>query len=67
VTGTGTIEEAPGYWTMQLMAKYPISRNVSLQVNVNNVTNVYYFDSLHPGHIIVGPARSALFTLSARF
>jgi catecholate siderophore receptor len=67
VTGTNTIEEAPGYWTMQLMAKYPISPNLSLQVNVNNVTDVYYFDSLHPGHIIVGPARSALFTLAAKF
>jgi catecholate siderophore receptor len=67
VTGTNVIETAPGYWTMQLMVKYPITPNVSVQANVSNVTNTYYYDGLHPGHIIVGPARAALFTVSAKF
>ncbi|HVY14549.1 MAG TPA: TonB-dependent siderophore receptor [Rhodopila sp.] len=66
VSGTNIIERAPGYWTMSLMAKYPITPNLSLQVNVTNVTNTYYFDELHPGHIILGPARAALFTISAK-
>ena len=67
VTGSTTIETAPGYWTMQLMAKYPITPNLSAQVNITNVTNTYYYDELHPGHIIIGPARAALFTISAKF
>jgi catecholate siderophore receptor len=67
VAGSNIIETAPGYWTMQLMVKYPITPNVSAQVNVTNVTNTYYYDELHPGHIIIGPARAALFTLSAKF
>jgi catecholate siderophore receptor len=67
VTGSHTIETAPGYWTMQLMAKYPITPNISAQVNITNVTDTYYYDELHPGHIIIGPARAALFTLSAKF
>jgi catecholate siderophore receptor len=66
VTGTNVIEQAPGYWTMQLMAKYLITPTLSLQVNVTNVTDTYFYDGLHPGHIIVGPARAALFTLSTK-
>lgn len=66
VSGTNIIDRAPGYWTMSLMAKYPITPNLSLQVNVTNVTDTYYYDELHPGHIIIGPARAALFTLSAK-
>ena len=64
LTGTNYIETAPGYWTMQLMAKYPITPNMSLQVNLTNVTNTYYYDELHPYHIILGPQRAALFTLA---
>jgi catecholate siderophore receptor len=67
VVGSNIIETAPGYWTMQLMAKYPITPNISAQLNITNVTNTYYYDELHPGHIIIGPARAALFTLAAKF
>jgi catecholate siderophore receptor len=67
VAGSNIIETAPGYWTMQLMAKYPITPNISAQVNITNVTNTYYYDELHPGHIIIGPARAALFTIAAKF
>jgi catecholate siderophore receptor len=66
VTGTNVINRAPGYWTMSLMAKYPIKPGLSLQVNLTNVTDTYYYDELHPGHIVLGPARAALFTLSAK-
>ncbi len=67
VTGTNVIEKAPGYWTMQLMVKYPITPSLSIQANLTNITNSYYYDGLHPGHIIVGPARAALITLSSKF
>jgi catecholate siderophore receptor len=66
VTGTNIIERAPGYWTMQLMAKYPITKTVTAQVNLTNATDTYYYDELHPGHIILGPSRAALFTLSVK-
>jgi catecholate siderophore receptor len=66
VTGTNIIDRAPGYWTMQLMAKYPITPNLSAQVNITNVTDTYYYDGLHPGHIILGPSRAALFSLTAK-
>jgi catecholate siderophore receptor len=66
VTGTSIIERAPGYVIAQLMAKAPITDTLTAQVNITNITDRYYYDGLHPGHIIVGPARAALFTLTAK-
>jgi catecholate siderophore receptor len=66
VTGTTIIERAPGYVLGQLLLKAPINERLTLQVNVTNINNAYYYDGLHPGHIIVGPSRAALFTLTAK-
>jgi catecholate siderophore receptor len=67
VTGTTIIERAPGYATAQLMVKYRINRHLAAQVNIANVSDTYYYSALHPTHIVVGPARSALFSLNASF
>jgi catecholate siderophore receptor len=66
VTGTSIIQRAPGYVIGQLMVKAPITDTLTAQVNITNITDRYYYDGLHPGHIIVGPARAALFTLTAK-
>ncbi|MEA2739976.1 MAG: catecholate siderophore receptor, partial [Acetobacteraceae bacterium] len=66
VTGTNIIQRAPGYVTMSLMAKYPVTPNISVQVNVMNATDTYYYDQLHPSHIFLGPSRSALFTVNVK-
>ena len=67
VSGTTFVERAPGYATLQLMAKYRIDRGLSAQVNVSNATDTYYYSALHPTHIVLGPGRAALFSLSAAF
>jgi hypothetical protein len=36
---------------------------VDLQVNVYNLANRYYYDQLHPNHIVLGAGRSALIDL----
>ena len=66
VTGTTIIERAPGYVLGQLMMKAPITKTLTAQVNITNINNATYYDGLHPGHIIVGASRAALFTLSAK-
>jgi catecholate siderophore receptor len=66
VAGTNVIERAPGYVIGQLFAKAPINDRMNLQVNVTNISNEYYYDGLHPGHIIVGAGRAALFTLNVK-
>jgi len=67
VSGTTIIERAPGYTTIQLMAKYRINRHFTAQVNIANASDITYYAALHPGHIVLGPARSALFSVSASY
>ncbi|HWB83231.1 MAG TPA: TonB-dependent siderophore receptor [Bryobacteraceae bacterium] len=64
---TGLLKEVPGYWTFSAMAKHRLAEHVDLQVNINNITNRYYYDELHPAHIVLGPGRSALAGLKFKF
>ncbi len=57
----------PGYWVGNAMAKRALGQRAELQINVNNVTNAYYFDLIHPAHIIPGPGRTALLGLNFKF
>jgi catecholate siderophore receptor len=61
------LKEAPGYWVFNAMAKYPLGEHLDLQVNLYNLTDKYYYDLLHPGHIVPGPARSALVGMNFHF
>ncbi len=54
----------PGYTTLDLMAKWQATDHIRLQVNVNNVTDAYYFDQIHGFHVVPGEGRSALFTVA---
>ncbi len=64
---TGLVKEVPGYWVFNAMAKHRLTEHVDLQVNVNNIANRYYYDQLHPAHIVLGPGRSALVGLKFKF
>jgi catecholate siderophore receptor len=61
------IKTVPEFWTFDAMAKYAIAPRVAAQVNVNNLTNRYYYDQLHFFHVVPGEGRTALLTLQARF
>jgi catecholate siderophore receptor len=60
-------KEAPGYWTLQAMAKFPMSKNVSLQLNLYNLTDNKYYDLLHPSHVVPGAGRTALLTIAFKY
>lgn len=64
---TGLVKAVPGYWVFNAMAEHRLSEHVELQGNVYNIANRYYYDQLHPAHIIPGPGRSALIGLKFRF
>jgi catecholate siderophore receptor len=57
----------PGFWTFDAMAKYAITPNLALQLNINNLTNRYYYDQLHFFHVVPGEGRTALLSLSVRY
>ncbi|EJM87895.1 MULTISPECIES: TonB-dependent receptor [unclassified Pseudomonas] len=58
--------EIPSYWRYDAMASYRLTKNVDLQLNVQNLTDKRYFDQIlqnHYAHVAAG--RTAL--LSANF
>ncbi len=57
---TGLVKEVPAYWVFNAMVKYLVSERVNVQVNVNNLADRYYYDEIHPAHIVPGEARNAL-------
>jgi catecholate siderophore receptor len=62
--GVNFFKEAPGYYTLNAMAKYPLTEKVSLQLNLYNLTDNKYYDQLHPSHVVPGAGTTALFTLN---
>lgn len=64
---TNLIKDLPGYWVFNAMARYPLGERVDLQVNIYNIADRYYFDQVHPGHVVPGPGRSVLTGLNFKF
>ncbi|KAB0516336.1 catecholate siderophore receptor [Pseudomonas koreensis] len=58
--------EIPSYWRYDAMATYALTKNVDLQLNVQNLTDKRYFDQVFQTHYAhVASGRTAL--LSANF
>jgi catecholate siderophore receptor len=64
---TGLVKSVPGYWVFNAMAEHRLSEHVSVQANLYNIANRYYYDQLYPAHIVPGPGRSALIGLKFKF
>jgi catecholate siderophore receptor len=57
----------PGYARFDAMASYALNKDISLQLNLQNLTDKLYFDKVSSPHYAgVAPGRSAL-TLTANF
>lgn len=61
---TNPFTSLPGYTTFDLMAKWQATDHIRLQVNINNLTDKFYYDQIHGFHVIPGEGRTALFTLA---
>jgi len=64
---TGLVKQAPGYWVFNVMAEHPLTEHLTLHANIYNLADRYYYDQLHPGHIVLGAGRSALIGIKFRF
>jgi catecholate siderophore receptor len=62
---TGRFRKVNGYTTTNAMAKYRLTDDMDVQLNLSNIGDVEYFDALHPGHLVPGAGRTAL--LSTQF
>ena len=64
---TGKVKQAPGYWVFNAMVERSLTERATLHANVYNLADRYYYDQLHPGHIVLGPGRSALIGIRFHF
>ena len=64
---TSNLRRVDRYWTADLMASYPIHRNVDLRLNVYNLTDTYYYDRLGGGHVVPGPGRAVVLSTGLGF
>jgi catecholate siderophore receptor len=64
---TGLVKQVPGYWVFNAMVKRPLTERLELRANIYNLADKYYYDQIHPAHIIPGAARSALIGLEYKF
>ncbi|HEX4097044.1 MAG TPA: TonB-dependent receptor, partial [Caulobacteraceae bacterium] len=61
---TTPFTSVPGYTAFDAMVKWQATDHVRLQVNINNITDKYYYDQLHGFHVVPGEGRNAMFTLA---
>lgn len=60
--------EVPSYWRYDAMATYRLSKNVDLQLNLQNLTDKRYFDQVFQTHYThVAPGRTALMSANFHF
>jgi catecholate siderophore receptor len=67
LTSLALLETAPQYLTFNAMAKYEINERITVQANIDNLTDRFYLDELHPGHVVPGAGTSALFGFNLKF
>jgi catecholate siderophore receptor len=59
--------EAPGFATVDLMAEHTVQPGTTLKVNLNNLMNKLYAESLYRGHYLPGAGRLLQVSLTTRF
>jgi catecholate siderophore receptor len=64
-TGGGKL--VPSYHLLDVMGRYRVSDTVTVKLNVTNLTDEYYFEQLHPWHVVPGPGVAATFALNVAF
>lgn len=61
-------KHAPGYARFDAMASYALNKDISLQLNLQNLTDKLYFDKVSSPHYAgVAPGRSATLTANFKF
>jgi len=61
------VKTVPGFFTADAMAKYTFSQKLSVQLNVNNVFDKYYYDQLHFFHVVPAEGRTALLSVNLNY
>ncbi len=58
----------PSYWRFDAMAAYRFNKNVSLQLNIQNLTDKVYYNQAYVSHYAsIAPGRTAVLNLNLRY
>jgi catecholate siderophore receptor len=57
----------PSFWRFDAMAAYKLSQQATLQLNVYNITDEYYFAQTYNNWVVPGPGRYASLSLRVRW
>jgi catecholate siderophore receptor len=60
------LNKVPNYWRFDAYASYAFKR-VELQLNLNNLSDAFYYEQYYSGHAVPAAGRSATLTGSFRF
>ena len=60
-------KSVPGYTVLNLLVSRPIGEHLSAQFNLDNLTNKFFIDQPHPGHLVPGERITALVGLNYKF
>ena len=44
-----------------------LNEHIDLQLNVSNIFNTFYYDQVHPSHMVPGAGRTALLTVDFKY
>lgn len=66
-SATSGPRRAPGYFLADAMAAYRINNNITLRVNLYNLTDKEYIDRVGGGHFVPGAKRSGTVTTEVKF
>jgi catecholate siderophore receptor len=61
------LETVPDYVIFSAMVKYRVDKNISLQANAINLTDVYYIDEVDDSHALPGAGRTLLVSTNFKF
>lgn len=65
---TANTKWVPSYTRFDAMVSYEVNKHLTLQLNVQNLTNKYYFDKAYASHYAsVAPGRAGILTANFRF
>lgn len=62
---TGQGKSVPDYWLFDAMARYTVSEKLTLKLNLANLTDEYYFEQLHPWHVVPGAGFTATLAINS--
>ncbi|MES2751356.1 MAG: TonB-dependent siderophore receptor [Pseudomonadota bacterium] len=57
----------PDYWRFDAMASYKLAKNATLQLNVYNIADKYYYESAYSNWAVPAAGRTAMLALRAKF